>query len=141
MNSGAYRLFLRLPQARRVAVGRLGLQRFPAGTYVYVGSAQRGLEARVMRHVRLVTTKAGNRHWHVDALLLEPSVRLVRAEAYAGADECRLSAHLARQPGVSIPVPGFGATDCSAGCLSHLYRIDGRCRYAIGGAKPQAIYC
>lgn len=124
-NSGAYRLCFRLLRPVAVEVGRLGLQRLPAGDYVYVGSARRGLRQRLARHERLLRDKQGRLHWHIDYLLVHPASRFLRAEAVAGGDECRLGRALARRPGVSVPVPGFGATDCRRGCAAHLYRLSG----------------
>lgn len=70
MNSGAYLITLSLARAAWIEAGRLGRFRLEAGTYVYVGSAKRALQARVARHCRLATTKQGKRHWHIDGLLL-----------------------------------------------------------------------
>ena len=59
---GTYMLVLRLPKRRRLAVGRLGDFEFPAGYYLYAGSAQGGLRGRVLRHLRADK----KRHWHID---------------------------------------------------------------------------
>ena len=123
-DGGAYRLFIELPVTVEVRVGALGSQQFTPGIYVYVGSARRGLSARLARHRRLAEEKAGRRHWHIDALLLHPGSRLIRADALPGREECRLSRALARRRLSSVPVPGFGATDCRAGCAAHLYRVE-----------------
>lgn len=121
-NSGAYRLYLRLRRGVTLDIGSLGLQPLKRGTYVYVGSAKRGLRQRVERHSRLAETKQGRCHWHIDRLLLHPDSRLIRTEIIAGGDECLLSAQMAVEARYSVPVPGFGATDCQSGCLAHLYR-------------------
>ena len=44
----------------RLQIGSLGEREFRAGHYVYVGSAARGLEARIARHGRL----RKKMHWH-----------------------------------------------------------------------------
>ncbi len=51
---GTYVLVMRLGRLRRVRVGRLGVQEFPAGLYLYVGSAfgPGGLRARIRASVR-----------------------------------------------------------------------------------------
>ncbi|MDR0379956.1 MAG: GIY-YIG nuclease family protein [Candidatus Accumulibacter sp.] len=95
----------------RVVVGRLGEFEFPAGLYVYTGSARRNFEARVRRH--LSSTK--KMRWHVDYLLAAPGVR-VREVKHFCEDECLVNQRTAGE----IPVPGFGASDCRAGCGSHL---------------------
>ena len=122
-NSGAYQLVIRLPRRIEIEAGSLGTQQLKAGTYVYVGSAKRGLRQRVGRHRRLADEKQGRCHWHVDRLLMHPDSRLVRIETFAAGDESSLSHALADQPGVTVPVAHFGATDCQHGCKAHLYRL------------------
>lgn len=122
-NGGAYLLHFRLRRPAIVTVGRLGRHRFEPGRYVYVGSARRNLAQRVARHRRLAATGEGGRHWHIDGVLAHRYFVLESFEILPGADECRLSSELAGLAEVSVPVPGFGATDCTAGCRSHFYRI------------------
>jgi Uri superfamily endonuclease len=113
---GTYALLLRLKRARAVAVGRLGHFRFPAGTYVYVGSARGpgGLAARVARHLR----RSKPLRWHVD--YLRPWGRPLAVWLVEGDQqrECLWASTLAATPGASVPAPGFGASDC--GCPAHL---------------------
>ncbi|HQR50429.1 MAG TPA: hypothetical protein PKW44_02185 [Methylophilaceae bacterium] len=47
----SYQLAIMLDQPARLTVGRLGVFDFPAGRYVYTGSARRSLEARIARHL------------------------------------------------------------------------------------------
>ena len=49
---GSYVLVLKLEEDKRLTIGRLGTFEFPAGLYLYCGSALNGLEARVRRHLR-----------------------------------------------------------------------------------------
>ena len=123
-NGGAYRLYIRVPRPITVQVGRLGRHRLESGVYVYVGSARRGLRQRVARHGRLAVEKRGNRHWHIDAVLLHRATRLLRSDTVEEGDECALSAALAAQPGVEVPIARFGATDCHHGCAAHFYRLN-----------------
>lgn len=115
-----YRLAIMLPRRLEIEVGRLGHCVFPAGRYAYVGSARRNMEARLRRHLG---TGRERLHWHIDYLLTQPGVRIVAVETFVAA-ECALVAATAGR-GV---VPGFGASDCRAGCGSHL-------RY-FGRGKP-----
>ncbi|HEX9029228.1 MAG TPA: DUF123 domain-containing protein, partial [Anaerolineales bacterium] len=50
---GSYVLYLRLSQRLELGVGRLGRLSFPAGEYLYLGSAggPGGLRARLGRHI------------------------------------------------------------------------------------------
>lgn len=106
-----YQLHIRLSQAVRLQIGRLGEFDFPAGKYVYTGSAKRNFEARIARH--MLRDKA--LRWHIDYLLDAMEARVthvVRAEH----DECEMNQ---THPCVVL-VPGFGASDCRNGCGSHL---------------------
>lgn len=106
-----YQLFIKLARPCSVNVGRLGRFRFPAGKYVYTGSARRNLVARLRRH--LATTKT--LRWHIDYLLAGRGARVERIRL-STAQECRLNQRVSGD----IPVPGFGSSDCRAGCGSHL---------------------
>ncbi len=108
-----YQLIVEVARALTVSVGRLGIFRFPAGTYVYTGSAKRNIEARIARHL----SSAKRLHWHIDYLLAAPGVSVLRVRR-SRRPECELN--LATRG--ETPVPGFGASDCRAGCGSHLKR-------------------
>lgn len=114
---GAYLLVLVLHRHRTVEVGGLGPIRFPAGGYVYVGSAMRGLGARIERHLR----RRKRLHWHVDHLAAVAD----EAEAFPIVSARRLECELARDVSrvAQGSVAGFGSTDCS--CESHLFRFEG----------------
>jgi Uri superfamily endonuclease len=45
----SYQLGIEVRRPVRIGVGRLGQFLFPAGRYVYTGSAKRNLEARIAR--------------------------------------------------------------------------------------------
>ncbi|MDG6902673.1 MAG: GIY-YIG nuclease family protein [Nitrososphaerota archaeon] len=64
-DSGLYQLVIRLKRKQSIGVGRLGRFAFPSGYYVYTGSARRGLESRIARHLR----KEKRLRWHVDYVL------------------------------------------------------------------------
>ncbi len=114
---GAYALILELRTEATVTVGRLGTFVFPAGRYAYVGSAMSGLDARVARHLRAEK----RRRWHVDYLLAAAEVVEVIEFESDVRQECGLSRAVSRLPGASVPVTGFGSSDCR--CRSHLYRL------------------
>lgn len=119
MDSGLYQIVLRTRRKVRVAVGRLGAMTLPAGWYVYTGRAGRGLGARVARHVR----REKRVHWHVDALTTHPDVAVVAAWRYPAplqVTECELHRATVALPGATVPVRGFGASDCEERCDAHL---------------------
>lgn len=113
----AYQLLLELDVAQPIQIGKLGEFYFPAGRYLYTGSAKRGLKARLARHL----SAAKKLHWHIDFLLAAKGVRIVEVHTFAEA-ECTLNQRALGK----ILIPGFGASDCRAGCGSHLkYLGDG----------------
>ncbi len=107
----SYQLLIGLSRSARVDVGRLGRFSFPAGFYVYSGSARRNIAARLARHLR----REKKLRWHVDYLLAARGARVV-AVLESTESECQLCQRL----GGEILVPRFGASDCVAGCGSHL---------------------
>jgi Uri superfamily endonuclease len=120
---GSYVLYIEVKRPIRMEVGAMGRIAFPAGQYVYVGSAHRGIEARLARHRRLAEQKSGKLHWHIDYLLTHKNVRWIKEEAIENGVECELSQQIAAQKGAMIPAPGFGSSDCRSGCKSHLYLL------------------
>jgi len=98
----------------RVQVGKFGEYVFPKGMYIYTGSALRNFEARIRRHLSPVKKM----RWHIDYLLASPGVRVREVRRFSDA-ECAVNQ---RTQG-SVPVPGFGASDCRSGCGSHLKRL------------------
>ena len=77
MRSGTtYQLLINVSQPLRCVIGRLSELDFPAGLYVYTGSAKRNLDARVARHIR----RDKPLHWHIDYLLAAPGVAVVEVD-------------------------------------------------------------
>jgi len=120
-DSGAYLLHLELLSTVRLRVGSLGDFLLVPGRYVYVGSARRGIGARIERHRRLALEKVGKTHWHIDYLLVRRELRWIRAESFPNTAECVLSRRIASRNGVIIPIPRFGASDCRRGCGAHFF--------------------
>jgi len=116
--SGAYALLIALDRSSEIAVGRLGRFRFPAGFYLYMGSAlgPGGLTGRLARHLR----SSKRLHWHVDYLLDAKCARVVEVWTATGATcrECDWARAAMRLPRASVIVPRFGASDCR--CVAHL---------------------
>jgi Uri superfamily endonuclease len=120
-NPGSYLLVLELENAARIQVGRLGCIDFAAGWYVYAGSAQGsgGLRARLERHRRIAHVP----YWHIDYLRQRSALRAIYYAIGGQRLECHWSQGLAAHPGASLPVRGFGASDCVRGCPAHLIRL------------------
>lgn len=114
-NKGIYGLVVQVLQRYSLQIGRLGKFDFPAGFYVYVGSAQNNLQHRIKRHLQ----QEKKVRWHIDYLLQYG--RVISVHTYAGEKkkECILSHKIERMKEASVPVKGFGSSDCS--CNAHLY--------------------
>lgn len=110
----SYQLEIAVGKPSRIPVGRLGTINLPAGRYVYTGSARRALESRVARHLR--GTK--RLRWHIDYLLRTPDVDVLMVHR-SSRPECSLNQSTRGR----IVAPGFGSSDCRAGCGSHLKYI------------------
>jgi len=114
---GTYALVMGCFSDQRVEIGKLGRLHLRTGFYVYVGSAfgPGGLKARIAHHLKI----SERPHWHID--YLRPALDLTeiwfthdyrhREHQWAGA--------LAGLSGTTIPISGFGASDCR--CNSHLF--------------------
>ena len=117
--AGTYVLALRLGSDRSICVGRLGEIDFPAGWYLYTGSAlgPGGLRARVARHQRRL--KSGKRaHWHIDYLREYTAWGGAWGRSSSQRLECAWASALRCLPQAQIVAPGFGASDCQ--CPAHL---------------------
>jgi Uri superfamily endonuclease len=116
---GTYALILASASDRLIQIGKLGQLLLQPGYYVYAGSAfgPGGIKARIAHHARI----SQRPHWHIDYLR---SVLLLDEVWYSynsERQEHRWADAFSRLKGATIPIAGFGASDCS--CKSHLYLI------------------
>ncbi len=115
--TGTYTLILFSSIDRPVNIGKLGTLFLKPGFYAYVGSAfgPGGLKARIKHHFN----HSSRPHWHLDYL----SPILSAREIWYTCDQTRREHQWAKihslTRGVSLPLPGFGSSDCR--CLSHLF--------------------
>ena len=107
----SYQLTINLDQESNITIGRLGRLKLPAGRYAYTGSACRNLVSRVKRHL----SKDKKLRWHIDYLLAAKGTQVVAVDL-STKTECEYNQAV---DGIVI-TPGFGASDCRAGCGSHL---------------------
>ena len=106
-----YQLDIVLVVPTRLSIGQLGVFDFPAGHYIYTGSARSNIESRIARHLR----HEKKLKWHIDYLLCSPHASIGKVTRYAES-ECKINL---QTMGV-ILVKGFGSSDCHADCGSHL---------------------
>lgn len=113
-DNGSYLLVMRNVKEAEAKVGALGKRTFAPGYYVYVGSAMKGLEARVKRH-RLKTKKV---RWHIDYVL--PAVMEIEKVFMIRSKERQEEGLARRMMGIAPSfVAGFGASDTELD--SHLF--------------------
>ena len=112
-DSGVYIAVLYLPKPKNLCVGRLGQFRFRRGFYLYVGSAQKNLSARLERHGK----RKKPIKWHIDYLSSKST--MVGAIEIPGPRqrECELARELSKT--FELAIPCFGASDCH--CSGHLF--------------------
>ncbi len=121
---GTYAIVFYVARSQYVRVGTLGDDIIiTAGWWVYVGSAMgrtfMSLENRIRHHFAFPKQA----RWHIDYLL--GTVGVATASVWAESithDECRLSKALADSRQFAAGPRRFGASDCKAGCSSHLYK-------------------
>jgi Uri superfamily endonuclease len=132
-----YALVMRLDRRRRIRIGGLGPCDFEPGWYVYAGSARGagGIRARVARHLR-EDGRDKPRHWHIDYLRAAARVVDVWTCTDPAVSEHDVTRALLGEPGAAVPVAGFGAHDCRAGCPAHLVRLRGSPRRGLMRLGP-----
>ncbi|MHC4128146.1 MAG: GIY-YIG nuclease family protein [Planctomycetota bacterium] len=138
---GTYALLLCCRRPARLRIGRLGELRARQGFYLYVGSAlgPGGVGARVRHHER----RAARPRWHIDYLRARTDLVEVWHAHDTRRREHEWAAFASRLPGASVPLGGFGSSDC--GCAAHLFffaerptvtAFRGRLRRAFPGHAP-----
>ena len=122
--AGSYLLLIFLDTDIFIPVGKLGRFTFNTGYYVYAGSALGGLRGRIGRHLK----KGKKVHWHIDYLLQYSEVVEVWMTISQERLECFLAQTIINLPGASVPVPGFGSSDCR--CRTHLIGLSAKLEMA-----------
>lgn len=107
----SYQLLIWLDSPCTLCIGALGRHALHRGLYLYTGSARRHMQARLQRHLR----RDKPLRWHIDYVLSAAPARIIDI-AVSHRPECELCQAVDGR----IPVPGLGASDCRAGCDSHL---------------------
>ena len=109
-----YQLHITLHKPLSIDIGRLGHFDFPAGKYIYTGSAKKNMEARVKRHLK----KEKTCRWHIDYLLVQKDAEVTQV-SYSDLPECEVNQATRGE----VIVKKFGASDCQQHCISHLKKI------------------
>jgi len=120
---GTYTLIILVPAEKQIDIGGLGTRNLPRGYYAYTGSAlgkgAQSLKGRIQRHLSRSNKK--NR-WHIDYLLSEGHVKIVSVIAGPTPKkaECEINQYLKKGLQGTILIQGFGSSDCTHRCGSHL---------------------
>jgi sugar fermentation stimulation protein A len=114
---GSYLVVLKLNQKAKIEIGRMGKLTFPAGYYLYVGSALKGLTQRIERHRRILK----NKFWHIDYLRDQTEFHAAIPIRSSEDLECEIAGAI--KAIADWQVPRFGCSDCS--CESHLFGMKG----------------
>ena len=87
------------------------------GFYVYVGSAHGpgGVRARLAHHMR----PAQHPHWHIDYLRMRMTLEEIWFCYDGKSREHAWARCFAGMRGASVPLAGFGSSDCD--CETHLF--------------------
>ena len=114
-----YLLLIHVVHREHLLTGKLGWVNFPRGYYVYIGSAKRSIQRRLLRHLK----GQKNKFWHIDYLLNSlSSVKVINIWINRKPCECTISQEIL-QSGIGIVIKaGFGSSDCR--CLTHLFKIE-----------------
>ncbi len=114
-DKGDYIIVLHTSRDIHVSIGSKGNLFFPAGYYLYVGSAKANLTKRIERHKR----KRKQKHWHID-YFREHCEFVAALPIRTSADlECPIADSIKEISEWTIP--GFGCSDCH--CQSHLFAM------------------
>jgi Uri superfamily endonuclease len=119
---GTYTVIILLNANSRIRVQKLGCFTFQKGFYAYTGSAlgngSTSLKRRLARHLAEKKIK----HWHIDFLLASKNARITNVVVAESSvrKECQINNLIKNIEGATIPVAGFGASDCKQNCKSHL---------------------
>ncbi len=109
-------LWLYLSKTQAIPIGKRGIGHFPAGHYAYIGSAfgAGGLNGRLKHHL----VPAKKPHWHIDYLKAHAPIEAVWTLVSDQVYEHEWATYLLTLPEASVPMRGFGASDCR--CIAHL---------------------
>ncbi|MFT7087972.1 MAG: Uri superfamily endonuclease [Rickettsiales bacterium] len=109
----SYQLYINIKDNTEILIGKFGKFIFPKGDYIYTGSAKRNIDGRIKRHESESSDKKS--HWHIDYLLNDENAKINKTEKFSD-EECELNKRTCGE----IIISGFGSSDCSNKCKSHL---------------------
>ncbi|MBK8946603.1 MAG: GIY-YIG nuclease family protein [Ignavibacteriae bacterium] len=118
INSGIYFLEIKILRKCCIEIKKFGRISFEKGFYYYVGSAQRNLKQRILRHHR----KIKKLHWHVDFITANENSKIENIFTFPNnlkKEECFFVNFLETEFQLVHKIKNFGNSDCK-NCTSHL---------------------
>jgi Uri superfamily endonuclease len=119
MNKGIYILAIKAFKPFGVSIKRFRERKFNKGYYYYVGSAQKNLKQRLIRHCK----KEKTIHWHIDHITSISTNKVEYIYLFREAEkdlECTLANFIENELQLDASIRSFGNSDsnCSS---SHLF--------------------
>jgi Uri superfamily endonuclease len=118
ITNGIYTLLIKVKNNKNILVGKLGNIEFKKGFYVYIGSAQNNLKARIKRHLR----KNKKIFWHIDYLTSHQGTQIIEVWILSDNNrrkECEVAEKFYKEVSPCGIIRNFGSSDCK--CPSHLF--------------------
>ena len=114
--SGSYALVIKVSQKIKLKSEKHWV--LEPGKYLYIGRASRNLKARIERHRK----RTKKNHWHIDYITTNVSAIIKNVLIFPDKSEkeCSIVQELIKSSDLSVPILGFGNSDCIRGCPAHL---------------------
>ena len=114
-----YLLLIYVVHREHLLIGKLGWVNFPRGYYIYIGSAKKSIQKRLLRHLK----GQKNKFWHIDYLLNSiSSAKVINIWINREPCECTTSQKILQSGIGRVIKGGFGSSDCR--CPTHLFKIE-----------------
>ncbi|MBK7106815.1 MAG: GIY-YIG nuclease family protein [Ignavibacteriae bacterium] len=113
-----YVLEIKILRKCNIEVRKFGRLNFEKGFYYYVGSAQKNLKQRILRHI----SKTKKLHWHVDFITSNENSIIKNVFILPNnskKEECNFVNFLETEFKLLHKIKNFGNSDCN-NCISHL---------------------
>ena len=123
---GIYTLVIKVNDIIRVTIRKKNFI-LDKGIYFYNGSAlgkTMNIENRINWHLR----KSKKIHWHIDKVTTTSQSEIIQI-VYSDnpknmRGECIISQEMAKSQKFTVPIAGFGASDCKNKCPAHFFRFN-----------------
>jgi len=136
-NSGIYILELHSAKPFYLTIKKFSDHKFPPGYYYYIGSAQKNLHQRIVRHFKT----AKKVHWHVDHLTTNKNIIITNCYVIFNAEkylESIIANEFSEKFEGKIIVDNFGNSD-TKNTRTHLFYRKKKISYNHFSARYQSI--